>query len=192
MTFLRRPTRAVLVIGPYLVLQRCDVEAKDQFLALNLVMLAAPYRDVPLVTAVIAVWLTRRRAHIRHGVIVFRSGPISPARCSRMEPNLPQGFARSACGGELVPDDIRACVRGHLVHLDRRSVCGVGGAGDLHDRRARGAGAFRFPQSVACGRGGPRGTDPGRVRLRLAGRRCRRGRCRAARSLSAGDGRRRP
>jgi hypothetical protein len=45
----------VLVIGPYLVLQRCDVEAKDQFLALNHVVLTAPCRDVPLVTTVIAV-----------------------------------------------------------------------------------------------------------------------------------------
>jgi hypothetical protein len=79
-TFLRRATRAVLVIWPHLVLQRCNVEAKDQFLALNHVMLAAPYRDVPLVTAVVTVWLARRRAHVRHGVIVIRSGPISTAR----------------------------------------------------------------------------------------------------------------
>jgi hypothetical protein len=78
--FLRRPTRAVLVIWPYPVLQRCDVEAKDQFLALNHVVLAAPYRDVPLVTAVVTVWLARCRAHVRHGVIVFKSGPSDFAR----------------------------------------------------------------------------------------------------------------
>jgi hypothetical protein len=69
-TFLRRTTRAVLVIGPHVVLQRRDVEAKDQFFALNGVMLAAPCRHVPLVTAVGAARLKRRRAHVRHGVIV--------------------------------------------------------------------------------------------------------------------------
>jgi hypothetical protein len=70
-TFLRRPTRAVLVVGPYPVLQRRDVEAKDQFLALNRVVLAPPRLDVPLVTAVAAARLTRCRAHVRHRVIVF-------------------------------------------------------------------------------------------------------------------------
>ena len=69
-TFSRRSTRAVLVTGSYVVLQRRDVKAKDQFLALHRVMPAPPYRNVPLVTAEIAVWLTRCRAHIRHGVIV--------------------------------------------------------------------------------------------------------------------------
>ena len=70
-TFLRRPTRAVLVVGPYPVLQRRDVEAKDQFLALSRVVLAAPRRDVPLVTAVVAARLTHCRAYVRHGLIVF-------------------------------------------------------------------------------------------------------------------------
>lgn len=73
-TFLRRPAGVVQVTGPYVVLQRCGVEAKDQFLALNHIVLTAPFRNVPLVTAVVAVWLTRCRAHIRHGVIVYRSG----------------------------------------------------------------------------------------------------------------------
>jgi hypothetical protein len=73
-TFLRRPTRAVLVVGPHVVLQRRDVEAKDQFLALNRVVLAPPRRDVPLVTAVTAARLTGCRAHVRHGVIVFMTG----------------------------------------------------------------------------------------------------------------------
>lgn len=77
-TFLRRSTGAVLVIGSYVVLQRRDVEAKDEFLALNRVVLTAPFRHVPLVTAVVAVWLTRCWARIRHGVIVYRSGPLNP------------------------------------------------------------------------------------------------------------------
>ena len=70
-TFLRRTTRAVLVVGPQVVLQRPDVEAKDQFFALNGIVLAPPCGHVPLVTATAAARLTRRRAHVRHGVIVF-------------------------------------------------------------------------------------------------------------------------
>jgi hypothetical protein len=69
-TFLRRTSRAVLVVGPHVVLQRRDVEAKNEFFALNRVVLAPPRRYVPLVTAVVAARLTRRRAHVRHGVIV--------------------------------------------------------------------------------------------------------------------------
>jgi hypothetical protein len=41
MTFLRRPTGAVLVIGPYVVLERRDIESKDQFLALSRIVLTA-------------------------------------------------------------------------------------------------------------------------------------------------------
>jgi hypothetical protein len=87
-TFLRRSTGAVLVIGSYVVLQRRDVEAKDELLALNHVVLTAPYRDVPLMTAVVAVWLTRCWAHIRHGVIVYRSGPLALDICARMVANI--------------------------------------------------------------------------------------------------------
>ncbi len=79
-TFLRRTTRVVLVVGPRVVLQGRDVEAQDQFFALNRVVLAAPSRYVPLVTAVAAARLTRRRAHVRHGVIVFMTGAASPGR----------------------------------------------------------------------------------------------------------------
>jgi hypothetical protein len=75
MTFLRRPTGAVLVISPYVVLQRRDIESKDQFLAFNCIVLPAALRNVPLVTAVIAVRLTRCRTHIRHSVIVTRCWP---------------------------------------------------------------------------------------------------------------------
>jgi hypothetical protein len=79
-TFLRRTARAVLVVRPHVVLQGRDVEAKHQFFALNRVVLAAPSRNVALVTAVAAARLTRRRAHVGHGVIVFMTGAASPGR----------------------------------------------------------------------------------------------------------------
>jgi hypothetical protein len=75
--FLRRTARAVLVVGPHVVLQGRDVEAEHQFFALNRVVLAAPSRNVALVTAVAAARLTRRRAQVRHGVIVFMTGTAS-------------------------------------------------------------------------------------------------------------------
>jgi hypothetical protein len=75
MTFLRWPTGALFVIGPYVVLQGRDIESKDQFLALNRIVLTAALRNVPLVTAVIAVRLTGCRTHIRHSVIVSRCWP---------------------------------------------------------------------------------------------------------------------
>jgi hypothetical protein len=93
-TLLRRAARTVLVVRPDVVLQRRDVEAHDHFLALGRVVLAPPVRDVPLVAAVRAARLTRRRARVGHGVIVRQPSPRG-----RAPPAGPAGTSAGPDGG---------------------------------------------------------------------------------------------